>query len=95
MCDDTLYGYVQASVRLPILFPDSGLMPATSSSAGEGHGDEGGKDKGGEKDRQRGGERDSFNDFGKGIAFDSLGKVSNLVHGVNLETDSSDSILQI
>ncbi len=42
-----------------------------------------------------GGERDSFNDFGKGIAFDILGKVSNLVHGVNLETDSSDYILQI
>ncbi|TKS77063.1 Lipoma HMGIC fusion partner-like 4 protein [Collichthys lucidus] len=34
LCDDTLYGYVKAALRLPILFPDIGLMPATSSSAG-------------------------------------------------------------
>lgn len=53
MCDYTLYGYVQASVHLPILFPDSGLVQATPSSVGEGHRDERGKHEGSEKESEQ------------------------------------------
>ena len=38
--------FVLASVHQPMLFLDSGLVPATSSSAGEGHSEEWGNDKG-------------------------------------------------
>lgn len=66
---------MQASVRLPIRFPDLGLVPEPSSSASEGHGDERGKDKEREKESGRIVVRD-FNyldEFGKGIARNIFG----------------------
>lgn len=85
-CNDTLYGYVQAFVCLPILFQVLGLVPATSSSADEGHREEKIKE---EKKKERGvNRRLGFNSpekkFDKGITFNILSKVKNLVKRVNL-----------